>query len=166
MSLNNITLSPQLLADLYPDVLIEMYATGMPEIVDDQKPSLYYIGKNQKHILNVVSKNDADIIHKYELSFLTNILAACKLSLADVAILNWPIVETNYIELFEKLECKTVILFNVDPISFGLPINFPPFQIQLHNKRTYLYAPSLLEIENNIDLKKRLWTSLKTLFNV
>ncbi len=161
MNLNNIILSPQLLADLYPDVLIETYATDVPE-----KPLQHYIGKNQKHIIIVVSNDDSDTTNEYELKFLTNVLKACKLSLAEVAIVKWPMVEKNYFELFQTLECKTVLLFNIDPISFGLPINFPPFQIQPHNKLTFLYAPSLSEIENNIDLKKRLWTSLKILFNV
>lgn len=161
MSLNDITLSPQLLTDLYPDVLIQMNATGVPE-----KQPQHYIGKNQKHILIGVSKNDTDIINEYELSFLTSVLTACKLSFADVAIVKWPAVERDHTELLETLESKTVLLFNIDPINFGLPINFPTFQIQPHNKRTYLHAPSLLEIENNIDLKKRLWTSLKILFNV
>jgi hypothetical protein len=161
MSLNNITLSPLLLADLYHDVLIEPNATGVPE-----KPSQNYIGNNQKNILIVVSKNDTETINEHELNFLANVLAACKLSLAEVAIVKWPMVETNLTELLETLESKTVLLFNIDPISFGLPINFPSFQIQPHNKKVYMNAPSLLEIENNIDLKKRLWASLKILFSV
>ena len=160
MSLNNIKLSPQLLVDLYSDVLVESYATDVPE-----KPLQLYIGKNQKHILIVVS-NEAHAIHDHELNFLTSVLTACKLSLTDVVIVNWPVIETNHLEILETLESKTVLLFNIDPISFGLPINFPPFQIQSHNKKTYLHAPSLLQIENNIDLKKKLWTSLKILFNV
>lgn len=161
MSLNNIKLSPQLLADLYPDVLIENYTTHVPE-----NSKLNYIGKNQKRISIFVSKNDTGEISEYELSFLNNILTACKLSLNEVAIINWTIADSNYNELPETLESEKVLLFDIDPISFGLPINFPPFQIQTHNKRTYLYAPSLLEIEKNVDLKKRLWKSLKLLFSV
>ncbi len=161
MSLNNITLSTLLLTDLYPDVLIESYATHVPE-----KPVPDYTWQSKKRILIIVSKGNTKIISESELNFLNNILLACKLSLAEVAIVKWPMVEKNYFELFQTLECKTVLLFNIDPISFGLPINFPPFQIQPHNKLTFLYAPSLSEIENNIDLKKRLWTSLKILFNV
>jgi len=161
MDLNDITLSSQLLADLYSDVLIEMNATHVHE-----KPLLHWIGKNQKHILIVVLKNETDIINEYELSFLTNVLTACRLTLADVAIVKWPQIGTNLTELLVTLESKIIFLFNIDPVSFGLPINFPPFQIQSHDKRTYLHAPPLLEIENNIDLKKRLWASLKILFNV
>ena len=65
MNLNDIKLSPQLLAGLYPDVLIEMNATHVPE-----KPSKHYIGKNEKHILIIVS-NDTDAIHQQELSTLS-----------------------------------------------------------------------------------------------
>ncbi|HVE61510.1 MAG TPA: hypothetical protein VNA26_06810 [Chitinophagaceae bacterium] len=166
MTLNNIKLSPQLLADLYPDVLIEMHATGMPDIiVNEQKSSPPYIGMNQKHILIIVS-NDTNVIQEQELSFLNNVLTACKLSLAEVAIKHWSGIEKKSNQITEKLESKIILLFNIEPVSFGLPVNFPPFQIQPHNQITYLYAPPLLEIKNNIDLKKRLWTCLRTLFNV
>lgn len=161
MSLNNITLSPRLLVDLYPDVLIEKHATHVPE-----KPAPAYIGMNKKNILIIVSNGNTGIISEYELNFLNNVLTACKLNLADVAIVNWDVAETNQLELLTNLEPVTILLFNVDPVTLGLPINFPHFQIQAHNKKIYLHAPSLLEIENNIDLKKRLWGSLKLLFNV
>ncbi len=161
MSLNNITLSTLLLTDLYPDVLIESYATHVPE-----KPAPDYTWKSKKRILIIVSKGNTNIISEFELNFLNNILLACKLSLAKVAIINWPIAETSYAKFLETLESEIILLLNIDPISFGLPINFPQFQIQAHNKRIYLHAPSLLEIENNIDLKKQLWASLKLLFSV
>ncbi len=161
MSLNNITLSTRLLVDLFPNVLIEQYATHVPE-----KPYPDYIEMNKKHILILFSKDETNILSEFELNFLNNVLMACRISLADVAILNWPKVEMNYNKILETLEPATILLFNIDPISFGLPINFPPFKIQAHNKKTYLHAPSLLEIENNVDLKKKLWASLKLLFSL
>lgn len=130
MSLNDITLSPLLLADLYHDVLIEPYATGVPE-----KPSQNYIGNNQKNILIVVSKNDTETINEHELDFLANVLAACKLSLAEVAIVKWPMVETNLTELLESLESKTVLLLLLIQLVLACLITFHLFKFNHTTKK-------------------------------
>ena len=57
-------------------------------------------------------------------------------------------------------------MLGVDPLSTGLPINFPQFQLQLFDKRTYLYAPTLEDLEKDKTLKQRLWTCLKTMFEL
>ncbi len=59
-----------------------------------------------------------------------------------------------------------MILFGVPPLSIDLPINFPPFQLQAFNKRTYLYSPALAELEQDKALKGKLWGCLKTLFEI
>jgi hypothetical protein len=102
-----------------------------------------------------------------ELPFLTNILSACKLSLADVAIVNIHSLEEKEIEkTIEPLEPKTVLLFGITPLTIDLPINFPQFQLQQFNKRTYLYSPGLQELANDKTLKLQLWNCLKNLFGL
>ena len=87
-----------------------------------------YLGNNQQNILIIVKHNDCVHLPDHELQFLTGILAACKLSLADVAIVNlnnYPGI--TYKELNKQFNSKTVFLFGTRPASFGLPLNFPPF---------------------------------------
>lgn len=162
MSLNGIQLSPHLISELYSHTLVEMAAKPVPAM-----PTAYpvsYLGMNEKNILIVTAEPEAKYISEGELQFLTTVLGACSLGLADVAIVNWLNTEKDYIKIIEPLQSKTVLLFDVNPVSFGLPINFPAFQIQEFAKRTYIYAPALKTIEKDIPLKKQLWTALKTTF--
>lgn len=159
MSLNNIFLNTTMLADLYSDVLIEIDATGVPETVLNN-----YLGSNEKNILIVVNKADAVYVEEEELSFLTNVLSACSLSLADVAIINWHNRESA--SIVAELHSKQVLLFGLSPLQFGLPINFPNFQNQNFNNTIYLTAPDLFVISKDVNLKKELWTSLKKMFSI
>ena len=84
MSLNQIQLTNQQLASFYPDVLIESTtASPMP-----RQQAVKFLGKNAKNIVLLVSNDTVPFLQDDELSFLTNILSACKLSLVDVAIVN------------------------------------------------------------------------------
>ena len=159
MSLNNISLPPKLVADLYPSSLIESDASS-------NKPSLIkFLGKNQKNILILVSKENIPFIEENELKFLTSILSACKLSLADVAIINLKTVGIADYRFFTKqLKSKTILLFDVDSQAIDLPFNFPHFQLQQFDQSTYLSAPALSFIEKEKPLKTQLWNCLKTIF--
>lgn len=162
MSLNHIELVPQLLSDLYSRVLVETIATPMPN-----KPAIPFLGKNKKNILLVTSNPQEAHLKDTALAFLISILAACKLSLDDTALINQSHrTSANYTELISFFKPETVLLFGVDPLSFGLPLNFPLFKIQPFNKVTYLYTPSLQEMEQDKTLKLQLWQNLKTLFSL
>ena len=160
MSLNQIQLNDQLLVGLYSSVLIQTNATIVPA-----KTDVKYLGKNEKCILVLISNDSVPFLPDNELNFLTSILSACKLSLADVAIVNLHST-TNPETIIEDVECKNVLLFGVEPLSIVLPIHFPHFQLQQFNKRTYLCAPPLSGIENDKAVKLNLWNNLKKLFGI
>ena len=163
MSLNEIQLTNQLLTSLYPDVLI---GSTVASTVPAPQP-VKYLGKNAKNIALVVNSPTHPFLADEELSFLTNILSACKLSLADVAIINFHSIGEAGIEAaVDLLQPKSVILFGITPLSINLPINFPQFQLQQFNKRTYLSSPELTELARDKALKIQLWNCLKNLFNL
>jgi hypothetical protein len=162
MSLNNIQLSPQLLASLYPDVIIET-----PGKQQEKKSEFRFLGNNKKNILILVSKEEIPFLEDIELNFLSNILAACKFSLADVAIVNLRNnATTGYSSLIQFFNSKYVLLFDVAPQEIDLPFNFPHFQIQKFDQCIYLSAPELNKIEPDKATKTQLWTSLKNLFGL
>lgn len=163
MDLNHIQLTNQLLASLYPDALIESTGAGP---VPDHQP-VKYLGKNAKNILLLVSHPSVPFLPDEELNFLTTILSACRLSLADVAIVNVHALTENKMEqVIQPLDAKTVLLFGLTPLSIDLPINFPPFQLQQFNKRTYLCSPGLQELASDKTLKQQLWSCLRNLFGL
>jgi hypothetical protein len=161
MSLNDITLTPSLVADLYTDLLLEQ---------SGQKRSprpVNFLGNNEKKILIVSNENDAVFLTDQHLNFLMNILDACKLGLADVAIVNWKNLDEDQKQsLTSAVSARFVIMLGIDPVSLGLPVNFPQFQTQEFNRLTYMHAPVLGVIENDVALKKQLWASLRRLFSI
>lgn len=173
MNINNIELPNQLVTELYSSSLVSdidgtkntaVSATTVPTSEDIAWKSL---GDNQQNILIVVKNNNAVYLPDNELSFLTGILSACKLSLADVAIINlanYP--NALYKELTGFYKSKIVLLFDVEPSQFGLPMSFPHYQIQPFTNNSFLFSPSLESLENNKLEKGKLWTSLKRLFNL
>jgi len=161
MSLNKIPLSARLIADLYPSSLIEQFTpTDIPETIK-------FLGKNKKNILVLVSKDHIAFLEESELDFLSSILVACKLSLADVAIVNVNTLSVaNYRSIINQLKSKILLMFDVASDAIDLPFNFPYFQVQQFDQCTYLSAPDLKSIEIDKTLKTQLWNCLKKLFGI
>ena len=162
MSLNTIELKPQLIADLYPETLVASPGTSTPAA-----PRPRFLGKNEKKIMVIVAYEGMPFLPDPAFNFLTNILSACKLSIADIAIVNKTSMDPSLLPpLMEELEARHVLLFGAAPLTIGLPINFPQFQLQQFNKRTYLYSPTLEELENDKTIKMKLWNCLKAAFGL
>ncbi|MEI9808303.1 MAG: hypothetical protein WDO16_10775 [Bacteroidota bacterium] len=169
MDINHIQLPASVIADLFRSSLIETNEIPVKvqpaAIPADNRQK--YLGENQKNILIVVDYPDAVYLPDEELHFLTNMLTACKLSLADVAIVNRNShKEINYKESLAKFRSRIVFLFGVGPVSFGLPVDFPHFQVQSFAGTTFLYAPSLEERKKDELLKSKLWVCLRKIFGI
>lgn len=170
MSLNNLQLSDFLLTELYPHTLLQTEATiPMPEPAEQKLPAteLKHLGDHKQATAILVSKTDTAFLSDEELGFLTNILTACKLSLADVAIINIHKAQPALVQQkLDRLNSRNVLMMGLAPADLDLPIHFPPFQLQKFNSRTFLYAPPLSQISSDKTLKASLWSSLKTLFGI
>lgn len=181
MDLNHIELPAIVIADLYHSSLVGKEGIvstkkDKPEIPDQhtnilaEKPAAianwHSLGDNQKKILIIVNSDEGQVVPEKDLQFLTGILGACKLTIADVVIVNIHDQPTDYKTLANHFESRIVFLFNVDPVSFGLPINFPHYQIQAFAGNSFIYAPSLKALENDKLEKSKLWVSLKRLLNL
>ena len=177
MNLNNIELPASVVADLYHtsliltnEIFVEKKAiketpqhSGTTETTAPWK----WLGDNQKNILIIVNNNSVVHLPDNELSFLSGILGACKLNLADVAIVNLNNhLTATYKELNSFFKSKIVFLFDVEPASFGLPMSFPHYQIQAFAGSSFLFSPSLKDLENDKVQKSKLWVCLKRLFNL
>jgi hypothetical protein len=135
-----------------------------------QEKPLQYLGENKKEITILVKEENAVHIGEENLQFLMTILAACKLNIADVAILNTQNQPTDFATLNKTLHCKYVLLFNINTQAINLPFSIPQYQIQHYNNCTFLIANSLQSMLGNSQEakveKSKLWVSLKTMFGV
>lgn len=177
MSLNSIKFETTDIALLFKNSLVDInekkqdspsLASASTTADNEQVKVAYkYLGENKKRTLIVVRYADAVNLPDKQLSFLTKLLAACKLSLADVAILNFQGHEpSQFNEIINYFKPKSVLLFDTKPAEFGMPMNFPDFQVQAYKDAVFVSSPSLETIEPNKDLKGKLWTCLKKIYNL
>ena len=190
MGLNSIDLPAAMVANIYGFALVEtgeiapLESPAKPvakkeveEIIEapkveikatatEPKGPLRSLGENRKNVLILVDAADAVFLGDKDLELLTSILAACKLSLADVAIVNKHQHTIVYKELIGTFSSKVCLLFDIPPSAIDLPVDFPAYQVQPFAGCSFLYGPSLGEMQNDQELKKKLWVSLKRLFNL
>ena len=172
MSLNSIKFEPTEIAFLFKNSLVEINAEqqvlSQTRIETEQiNNGLKYLGENKKKTLVIVRSADAVHIPDKQLSFLTKLLAACNLNLADAAVLNFQDHNSSeFSEILSFFKPKVVLLFDVEPSVFGLPMIFPQFQVQGYKDAVFVSSPSLEVIEPDKSLKGKLWVCLKKIFNL
>jgi len=166
MSLDNIQFPSIVLQNLYSKSLVDL-KTGSQDPALMEIDNVSYLGKNQKRIAFVVMSPDALNLPDDDFNFLSGILSACKLSLEDVALLN---ISKNpsliYTDLTETLKADKIFLFGIDPEKFGLPLQFPNYQVQHFNNQVYLSSASLTALKNDKAEKLKLWNCLKKIFSM
>lgn len=185
MGLNDIELPASVVASLYPSALVDAdagqaeavtakageaapQATQYAPAAEAAPPFVWkFLGNNKRAVLVVV--NNPDILHlpDEDLNFLTTMLTACKLSLGDIILINY----NNYLEkggpaAVKYFKSREVILFGIEPADFGLPVNFPEYQVQGVANVQYLYSPALASIADDKAAKGKLWASLKKIFGI
>lgn len=164
MSLDNIQLTPFLVQHLYKKTLVELDAVKPAAPAPKDNPILF-LGNNEKNILIVVDEKEAAFLPDDDLKLLVGILTACKISLADVALVNYnKNKKLDYDKLLQDFTPEFILLFGIGPASLNFPLHFPNFQLQQYNHQTYLSAPTLSVLAAQVDQKKQLWTCLQKYF--
>ncbi len=173
MDLNSILLSAPVLTELYGNTLVEqgVYSpTTEVHNVDKKEVKLTgwkSFGDNKKNILILVKYPGVEFLPEQQLNFLNGMLAACKLELKDTALINIGDHQmASYKEIMSQFKSRIILLFDVAPASIGLPLDFPHFQIQPFSGNSFLYSPSLDDLENDKMLKSKIWVCLRRLFNI
>ena len=145
-----VNIPPSILSELYKDVLIN--EPGQTETSNKKKMSAVVI----------LFKNNTSSATE---ELLSGILSACKLNESNsIVIKSTQSNSEHLLSIKEKYDTKNIILFGVDPVEFGLPINFPHFQIQTSDGIQYVSSPGLDEMLMDKTLKVKLWNSLKQIF--
>ncbi len=166
MSLDNILLPDMVLQALYSKSLYDL-ETNKSALDDIQPGSISFLGNNQKKIAIVVNTETAIYLPDDELNFLLGILTACKLSMADIALVNlFKNADLNYSILTEQLKAEKIFLFGLNAATIELPLQFPHYQVQQFNNQVYLSSLSLTELQANKEEKMKLWNCLKKIFSI
>jgi hypothetical protein len=175
MSLDKIKLPHSLISDLYRNSLVlpgKDLQMPAPEEKNrsEQRQVLRVLGNNLKKTILIAEDPDASFLPEHHLNFLIKILEACKMNLADVAIINLLSYPIGFSELNRELSPRIVILFGLEPTRIKLPFHIPAFKIQEYDHCQFLFVPALNELNQDNDegklLKSKLWLCLKNLFGV
>jgi hypothetical protein len=166
MSLDNIELPATIIQSLYSKSLYDL-KTAEPGADTTQPGSIGYLGSNQKKIALLVNSTEAIYLPDDELNFLLGILTACRLSMADIALIN---VSQNpdllYTDIREQLKAEKIFLFGLDAQALALPLQFPLYQVQQFNNQVYLSSASLADLQKDKAEKMKLWNCLKKIFSL
>jgi hypothetical protein len=151
-----------------PDITVPPANTKAPISSMQAGKAIQYLGAFGKKIVVVVTDPTSLHLNQEDLDFLSKVLTAVKLSLADVAIVNSATQQLEYFALQEQLPAVVALYFGIQPVDIGAPIKFPQFQVQKWNSCTFLYAPAFEEMgplaQNAVALKKELWAALQKIF--
>ncbi|MEO5783370.1 MAG: hypothetical protein ABIQ07_08875 [Ginsengibacter sp.] len=166
MSLNDIELPAFVIQDLFQKTLVDMSGNEKEQIVSASE-ELNFFGGNKQHIILLVNNPDTAFVTDQQLTFLSGILNACKLTLEDIGLLNiasYPAI--SYKTISEALTPRIIMLFGISTDSIQLPFLMPDFQRQSYNNQVYLVVPTLHALENDKNLKRKLWAVLQQIFSL
>lgn len=172
---HSITLPDFVLPDLYKNHLVIIndpfvdYKNAKKKDVPNVKAP-EFLGNNLKKITILLVDQDAVFVNDQSLQFLSAILAACKLNLGDVAIVNLANNTLSYTAIKEWLSPKYMIIFDIDANEINMPFKLPFYQVQAYDQSSILFTPSLSTMmgesrEAKLE-KSKLWLSLKNMFNL
>ncbi|MCX8020317.1 MAG: hypothetical protein N2747_07490 [Chitinophagaceae bacterium] len=175
--LNNIKLNPLLLQQLYKNHLIDPdFSAKQENLMNRELPSKTTgSAKDVKETKNPDIKNILILFHDPEnnemqgpeLTFLTEILKACKLTLQDVQLINLASETIPSLPDFLLTQnANLIILFceNKDLTLSGSSVT--PYQLFRKEDKIILSASPLYIIYQNREEKRKLWQCLKQIFNL
>jgi hypothetical protein len=140
------------------------------KIEPEEKDKRFFLGENRKNITILVSDEQNVFLDDESLQLLSGILAACRLNIADAAIVNYYKNPLNYQQFKQSLQPKYLFMFDVAPQQIQLPFTMPQYQKQPYDNCIFLTTPSLNTMRNNTKEarveKSKLWVCLKEIFNI
>jgi hypothetical protein len=186
MGINDIKLTSELLAALYPDSLVlvpdqqQRISEEMPEKAEKKReeksekkplaPVYRFLGNNKRRISVIVHHPEAVFLPEEDLAFLGKMFSACHCAIEDIAVLNTFTTPLEFTELKKQLNPEKLLLCDLPAASLNIPELTESFTVTSFQDVSVLMLPSLSSVNQDtaegIQLKKKLWSSLKKLFSL
>ena len=144
--------------------------TDTPPIANGDSREIKYLGEHLKQVTIIVKDELAVYLNENDLTLLSSILSACKLTLADIALINVAQQKLGLHEILNVLPSKLVMIFDVSSATLKIKLPTTLYKsIQLGD--TYLLFSNSLSLMQGGDTsakleKGKLWAILKTLFQL
>jgi hypothetical protein len=129
-----------------------------------------YLGNYEKEIVVLVTDENNAYLSDGNLEFLTGILSACKLNLADIALINFNKTSIDFNQLKKDMKPVYLLLFGVNALQIQLPFAMPAYQVQQYDNCKIVSAPALQQLNQTTPEikaeKNKLWKSLQKMFSI
>jgi len=170
MDMKNEQIPPFILSDIYRNSITIIEEENITQTVLLPNKNLLYLGENKKQIIILVDEENTLHLQDDSYTFLSSILNACKLNMADVAIINCNKQTINYAIIKEQLKPSYCIVFGNAFQNVKIPASISLYEPTLFENTTYLLASELSVMKLNTQEakieKSKLWVSLKKIFNI
>ena len=141
-----------------------------PITVAEKNAAYQFLGENNRSICFLANYPEGDFLPVDQLEFLKKMLAACKLSLNDIALLNIARQSVNITDLRLQLHPQILFLWGILPATAGLKSGMPDFNVTMFDGMSIIpvASPGLMSgiRPESTELKQRLWACLKKLFTL
>lgn len=165
MGLKDIQLTNGQIADLYGSHLtITEQQVIKKEITTASEKSPGFAGKNKKQFVWVVNEPDFPLLPDEDFVFLGEILAACKMNMDDIILLNHAKNNMGFDEIIERFSPQIIISSNAPGLQLPFPANeyIPAKQ----NEMQLFVTQSLSIIRQDRSIKGKLWLGLKQMLGL
>lgn len=176
MSLDTIKLTSYLCQSMFTKSLVAKDADPeksetIPGFTNPKKnpetSNIKSLGKNRQQTVFVVNDKENLFLADEDMKLLTDLLMACKLSMLDIALINfYSNPDLNFGLLCRSFQAKKVLAFGISGKELGLSFEVASFEIKNVDDQIFMSSPSLAKLRQDISLKKQLWASLKTIFQL
>jgi hypothetical protein len=148
--------------------------TPMHAVVNEQKATppapLKFLGDHLKQIMVIVNDPNAVHLNESDLGLLSSILNACKLTLADIALINTAAQPLSMHEMLITLPSQLVLAFDLSATQLKIKLPTTLYKPIVLGDTHILFSSSLQSMQGADQAakleKSKLWNALKLLFKL
>ncbi len=178
-------LPPSILVSLFKDTLvipdmekksvekeksIDNDTEELPPIKVKSKGPLKYLGDHHKKVLVIVEDANSVYLNETDFILLTSILNACKLTIADIALVNMGNQETSLHQILETVPSLIIMCFAIEPKDLKIKLPNELYRVNELGESILFFSKALSSMQGTgIEAKQekaKLWNLLKKLFDL
>ncbi|MBP5999391.1 MAG: hypothetical protein KA534_02950 [Sediminibacterium sp.] len=137
---------------------------------NDPIAPIKFLGEHQKKILVLVQDSSAVHLNERDFDLLTSILNACKLTIADIALINLSNKNFSLHQILEQAPSDFVLIFDINPTQLKIKLPTKLYSPILLGATQLLFCNNLsnmqgIDQDSKVE-KMKLWNALKLIFKL
>ncbi len=148
----------------------ETEVTAVPEETMEALTNFKYLGDHHKKIVVLVNDPASVYLNEADFILLTSILNACRLTIADIALVNLGHQKAGLHQILNLLPSKLVIVFELDSKALKIKLPTQLYKVIPLGESNLLFSKSLTSMQgtdaNAKQEKAKLWGVLKQIFQL